>query len=273
MTDSVLKYHHAIFDLLDLEPVISPAAQAIIAQREAVCGITFPASIKEYFSLEGAADLFASKTTPDVLVPLEELGEPEEVAQGYLKVAYENQSVVIWFVQLIGSDNPPVFHDNNQYFLTTGHWEPHKEFSDIDWHFESATFTNFIYDTLSQYHFEGVNTGLRLVAEDKTPNSEMLDHLRSLYQEGPSTDLPKVKVHRFYTKHGLILIASHGEGIALSKATWTLDADSPQALEDFVKSLWHFGTLSQTLKPDQNHLGLEKHGQAVIDAFRASESI
>lgn len=272
---TILKYHHAIFDLMGIEPVISPAAQAIIAEREKLCGITFPASVKEYFSLEGAAEIFENQASPDYLVQLKELGNPEEVAEGYLKVAYENQGAVVWFVRLNGSDDPPVFHDNNEYFATLGLTGKTQKFSEIDWQFNSATFTEFIYEMFSFHHFTGYYTGLRLAALDDSPDEAMLNHLRSLYKEGPHSDLCKTnlqqaKVDRFYTRHGLIRITYRWNDI--TKAEWVFDADSPEVLEEFVKSVWHYGTLAETLTPDCFNYEAKNKGQAFLEAIRANQT-
>lgn len=244
MQTAVLKYHHAIFDLLDRTPVISETAQALIAEREKACGVTFPASVKEYFSVEGAVKLFGQQT-PHYLTLLNELGKPEEVAQGYLHVATENQAVVLWFARLDGSEDPAVYHDDNRYFDL--------EFSAINWAFNSATFTNFIFDMLSDYHFSSWKfpSGSRLTAVDKVPDNNLLDKLRYKFREGPFTDLPDVKVHRFYNKHGLIRISyAVAQNLALAKAEWIIEADGVMTLETSVESIWHYGTLSRTLQPD-----------------------
>ena len=58
----------------------------------------FPASVKEWFSIEGAKRMFDD--TANHLESLEELGRSEETRQGYLRVATEIQAVVGWYVRL-----------------------------------------------------------------------------------------------------------------------------------------------------------------------------
>jgi hypothetical protein len=67
-----IRFHNAIFQLLGVKPVFSSSAQKTIVQREKVCMTTFPASIKEWFSIEGVGKLFAENTTPDYLVELDD---------------------------------------------------------------------------------------------------------------------------------------------------------------------------------------------------------
>ena len=46
-----LRFHKRIFDHLEIEPVVSKKSVAILAEREAACGVAFPASVKEWFSM------------------------------------------------------------------------------------------------------------------------------------------------------------------------------------------------------------------------------
>src|SRR5262245_35078012 len=114
-----------------------PRRLAIIEQREAACATRFPASVREWFSIESAEALFYENTNQDNLQELTELGDPQEAAQGYLKVATENQAVVAWYVRLGEGDDPPVFDNNDQW---------NDDLSRTAWRENSKTFTNFIFD-------------------------------------------------------------------------------------------------------------------------------
>ena len=78
------------------------------------------------------------------LESLEELGLPEETRQGYLRVATEAQAVVGWYVRLDESDDPPVYDNNDQ-------WDE-EDLGNVDWQQDSASFTNFIFDTIATLH-------------------------------------------------------------------------------------------------------------------------
>jgi hypothetical protein len=252
-----IRFHNAIFQLLGVEPVFSSSAQKTIAQREKVCMTTFPASIKEWFSIEGVGKLFAENTTPDYLVELDELGEPDEMAQGYIRIASENQAVVVWFARLNGSDDPPVFHDNNQYFDT--------DFGAIDWQFVSATFTGFIFSMIAGGHFGGWYSGMYLSAEDQAPNFTVFEALRNRYWQGPYAELPDVKIHRFFNRHGIIVIRSIMSQEGVWRAKWILEADSSEALSDLIQSVRHFYTLEQSLKAESCTPESRKHGTLVLE--------
>lgn len=103
-----LAFHQRVCDALDFVPARSKQRAAALEKREAASGVTFPASVKEWFGLEGVHELFREHTNEDALVALDELGGREEARQGYLRVAIENQAVVSWFVRLDGTDDPPV---------------------------------------------------------------------------------------------------------------------------------------------------------------------
>ncbi len=106
-----LRFHAQLFEHLGVQPVMSKASEAVLAEREEVCGVMFPASVREWFSLSGVFDLFRECTNADELVTnersdgewqLRQLGDPDEVAQGYLRVAVENQGAVGFYVRLAG---------------------------------------------------------------------------------------------------------------------------------------------------------------------------
>lgn len=124
-----LHFHQELFDGLGLEPRVSQQSLAVIAEREKVCGVKFPAAVTEWLSLEGVFELFRNHTNEDGLVTnntkdarqaLARLGNPEETSQGWLRVAVENQGVVAWYVKLDGSEDPPVFHNNDDWSSPLG---------------------------------------------------------------------------------------------------------------------------------------------------------
>ncbi len=119
-----LRFHRRVFEKLGEEPAPSEENAQIVAQREKELGVKFPASVREWFSLEGVFELFRANTNEDELVTNEHLadgqrlamlGDPDETARGYLRVAVENQGVIGWYVPLDGSDDPPVLHNDDDW--------------------------------------------------------------------------------------------------------------------------------------------------------------
>ena len=60
-----LKYHQPVLDLLGLHIDLPPRRLAMIEEREAVCRVRFPASVREWFSVESAETLFYENTNED----------------------------------------------------------------------------------------------------------------------------------------------------------------------------------------------------------------
>jgi hypothetical protein len=248
-----LKYHQPILDLLGVEPVLPFERVAAIEERERVCGTRFPASVREWFSVLNAEALFHDNTNDDHLQQLAELGDPAETRQGYLRVATENQAVVAWYVRFAGGDDPPVYHNNDE-------WD--KDLSKTDWQANSTTFTDFIFDMISSHHFRGWHSGMHLSAKDSLPDEASVAQLRSWFGQGPTTDAPGSRVHRFFTPQGVIAIRSiTPEDLANGTAEWSTEAGSPEALLELGRKLWGVGTLAQTLR--------RKRGQGTFRPRRA----
>src|SRR6266568_5157836 len=110
-----LEYHQAILDLLNISVVPSLDRLATIEERERLCRARLPASVRERFAIETAESLFYENSNQDELTKLAELGVPAEAAQGYLRVATENQSVVAWYVRLNEGEDPPVYDNNDEW--------------------------------------------------------------------------------------------------------------------------------------------------------------
>jgi Transposase IS66 family len=237
-----LTYHQPVLGLLGVEPVLPFDRLAVIEERERVCGVRFPASVREWFAVQGAEALFHDNTNEDDLEKLEELGDSAETRQGYLRVATENQSVVAWYVRLDEGDDPPVYHNNDEW---------NEDLSKTNWQESSVTFTNFIFDMISSDCFDGWLSGLHWSAKDSMPDEATLDRLRGWFQQGSTTDVSGLKIYRFFTTQGVIAIRSEGpDDFANGTAEWSIDAASREALLDFGRKLWDVGTLAQTLKAE-----------------------
>jgi hypothetical protein len=135
-----LAFHQSTFDFLGIDPHISDRRLALIVERERVCGISFPLSVREWYSIDRVESLFYENSNEDDLTNLNELGDLSDIRQGYLCVATENQAVIAWYVKLDGSEDPPVFHNNDE-------WD--EDLSAINWELCSETFSAFIFDMIS----------------------------------------------------------------------------------------------------------------------------
>jgi hypothetical protein len=253
MPARLLEYHQSIFDLLGVTGVVSEDRLAIIWERESQCGTVFPASVREWFAIEGAESIFYDNSNQDHLTKLQDLGVPVETSQGYLRVATENQAVVGWYVRLNEGENPPVYDNSNEW---------NDDLSRTNWYTNANTFSNFIFDVISTHHFGGRYTGMQLFAVDRLPGDEDLDLLREHFQCGPITDQPDWKVYRFFTTRGVITIKSRSS----TEAEWTIDADSPESVFQFGQKVWRLGTLDKTLQASSS--GRREEGEKVLMRLR-----
>lgn len=256
MTDNTsLKYHHAIVALLGQALALSDEARWQVAARERACGAAFPPSVKEWFSIGGAKQMFDE--TGNHLESLEELGRPEETRQGYLRVATEVEGVVGWYVRLSESDDPPVFDNNDQ-------WDK-QDLNQVDWQLCSTAFTNFVFDAIAPCRFDGWGRGCYLVATAELPGPEVLEQLRAHFKEGPHTESPG-KVFRFFDEHALLTIASNRpEHLRNSTAEWIVNADSPETLCERTRLIWPYHGLSRAFRSESHCLEAAGPGWSVIE--------
>jgi hypothetical protein len=257
----MLKYHQAILDMLGLETNLATDRLASIEERERACRARFPASVREWFAVREADSLFHDNTNQDHLEKLDELGNQAEAAQGYLRVATENQAVVAWYVRLSAGDDPAVYHNNDEWNL---------DLSKTNWQPYSTTFTNFIFDAISSHYFGGWYSGMHLSAQDHLPDGAALAQLRQWFRQGPSTHTPDATVYRFFTRGGVVHIRSVTPGdLANRAAEWSIDADSPQTLTDFAQKIWGVGTLCRTLTARSSSPTSRAKGADILRCLRA----
>jgi hypothetical protein len=257
-----LRYHKQILNLLGIELDMLASRVALIEERERACGVRFPASVREWFAIESAEGLFYRKTNNDHLEELANLGDPRDLAQGYLKIATENQGVVIWYVRLGEGDDPPVY-------LVVDDYADYDDLAKTT-QLESTTFTNFIFDMMSFHHFGGWLSYMHLSAEDRWPSPNELGLLRDWLQEGPRIETPDAMVYRFFNTQGMITIRAATPGhSAGATALWEIEADELEDLFEFAKKLWPVGTLSLTLKVKGGSPEWRAMGDEILQRLRA----
>lgn len=238
-----LKYHHALFALLEQEPRLSEGALRKLEEQEQAQGVRFPESVREWFSLEGVGELFAGLTNSDELVGPAELKIIAHDGRLLLHVATENQGVYYWFVDCNGSDDPPVLDDDNGI-----DWDDQEnfDFSHVTWRVSSYSFSSFIFAMLTGTRF---GQGFRLSATDSSPAPDVLASLRTDFLEGPWTSVPEKHVYRFAQPDADLIIRSNtADELARGIAHWYLIAPTPDALAKLAKRVWPFGTLAKTLQ-------------------------
>lgn len=247
-------YHHAIFDLLGVAPAPSPERLAAVEARERLCGVRFPESVRAFYAAARADTLF-EENSGNQLIPLEEFGDPAETAQGWLRVALENQAVVAWYVRLDAGDDPPVLNNNDE-------WPD--DLSEVDWQQDSQTWTNFIFDTLSWSWggISGWDLGLSLAARD----AALLARLGEALREGPRTETPAIQMRRFYD--GTRLLAVRRVTADGAEADWTMEARTPDALASLARLVWASGTLVLTLKAQGSGPNARAKGEAILTLLR-----
>jgi len=120
-----LKYHQGAFDVIAVTPEFDPAAEERLSHIERERDFQFPASMREWYSQRGAVELLDQKGYCIESVSLENLGrtwvdylsiprrEVDPIAEGHLTFLHEVQGGTSWTVRLDGSDDPPVFVEND----------------------------------------------------------------------------------------------------------------------------------------------------------------
>ena len=68
-------YHQLSLELLREQPNVQPEVARALDEREQACGVRFPAALREWYSLDGAAERW-KKLDEGEPVPPEKLGEP-----------------------------------------------------------------------------------------------------------------------------------------------------------------------------------------------------
>jgi hypothetical protein len=124
----MLRFHAKTFDLLGIEPSVSPSAVDLLEQVEERIGCRLPASVREWYELRGACRLLLEHSNDDPAVDISDLGQPEGdsrgagphdlIADDLLLFRWENQGVCAWAIRLDGSDDPPVVVDVDTQFRT-----------------------------------------------------------------------------------------------------------------------------------------------------------
>ena len=123
-----MRYHANTLTLLNVAPAVSRGAAADLDAGEARLGRQLPASVRDWYTLEGACGLLRQYSNDDWPLEIREFGLPRKdthgrgphdlLARGLVVFRYENQGVCVWAFGLDGTDDPPVYVDFDSQFRT-----------------------------------------------------------------------------------------------------------------------------------------------------------
>lgn len=225
-------FHNTTYAMIGGKPRVSSEALALLDSLEKKCGGHLPASFKEWYSLDGAWEILAKRTS-DHPIALSDLGKDrwyvegsrDFISEGHLVFMTENQGVCHWALELNGEDDPPVVVEVDS--LPTVKWQP---FAD--------TFSAFVEVVVSDWNYGHV-----LSAQDVPLTDSDLDFLRQQFNEGPMTHNWPAKTSSRFRKDDQCLIIWAGE----EQADWFLQSNSPEHLRELLNEVWNCGSLAESL--------------------------
>jgi hypothetical protein len=243
MGDTNFKYHRDAVALLPELPQFSAEVAERLAQRERELGIIFPASVREWYSLDGAVDLLRQYSNDDDPVTINKLGEPfpnwynggrrDFVAQGLVVFMHENQGVCNWAFRLDGNADPEVIVEVDT--APNDEWLPCAD-----------KFSTFVHCQIWDHRHALIHehSGVCGVSAQELDLAETdLEFLKATFPQRPSTCCwPGNANYRFEGEDGGILIW-HGK----SGADWFVAAKTPASLGILLSRVWHCGNLADTL--------------------------
>jgi len=274
---SRIPYHQNVYDLLGIEPGESPEAARMIAEHEAAHG-PLPASVREWYLVPNAVLLgprppqwldqwelnegkhwweYSNQDPPTPLADvLEEFAQlPTKPNFPYVWVLTENQSVVRWLLEINGSDDPPVWVDNDQPDDVSAWNRVGESFSEFlsDW-------IGGFYDWQCQPKHLWLRPGraqrphanrlwLRAAPEPFQP--PVIDFLTDHFGEPERTSRAgEVTIYTYRPPGGTIRVTADEPALTGGLSAWWVHAKTPERLAEFATMLLPWGTLRETLRAD-----------------------
>lgn len=264
MSEAVkLKYHQRTFDLLGLEPHLNPEAPAILDQFEHEHNFKLPASVREWYELEGAVSLLREYSHEDHPSELHELAQDvKDSDNGKLLIfMVENQACALWAINLDGSDDPPVVVDHDENV----------------WRYCADNFSSFIYTQVwdmqlwddAQYWEDDF---IAFLCQEKPLSSEEFQFLKENFEELPKRSHFSDEDFRFSNGNGkriLITVDRPNQYHEQWFCTWHIWADSEENLVELIRSVWQCGTLAADLRSAAAS-GESEYGERVLEALRGN---
>jgi hypothetical protein len=225
----VLRFHSKTARLLNIEPRRSPSSATALRRVEEKIGRTLPASVREWYEMEGACQLLRQYSNCDEPLEITDFGKPERdtdgggphdlLARDLLLFRWENQGVCAWAINLDGSDDPPVVVDVDTQFRS---WVPC-----------ANSFSEYVYSCVWDYALVMASShseALLVQAQNGPLSNDTLHFLKTHFQtELVTYGWPGQTQYRFFDADQRILIwADEGQ------ADWHLIADTAEALGRLV---------------------------------------
>jgi hypothetical protein len=230
-----LAYHQTTFDLIQKQPQFNATAPLLIAQCEQVYGLTFPAAVREWYSLTEATTILATYSNQDGPFDLQEIHQYSQHWQGSLgqraatyptlPFLMENQGVFICAIHLDGSDDPPVKV-----------WD-----DDEHWKLWSDHFSDFVCGWVWDHLYWTKKCVLR--ADNDALSTSDLVFLHTAFME-ISLPYPSTTIYHFRKQDQFLHIWKRSDGAT----DWWLRASTQESLLDLARRVWQCGTLARTLR-------------------------
>jgi hypothetical protein len=213
----LLQFHQHTAAVVGEPLVISAAARQQIAEKEAALGVRFPASVVEFFSITDSSQFFEFHACQH-LVPLDELGLKSDVTQDYLRVAWENQGVVQFFVRLSEGDDPPVYDDND---------ESGPDLTRVPWNRISSSFSEFVFDLVAPQYCGF----LSFFVKNAPYSTADMDAINACLSRGPASPGSWCG-HRFYSENLVVTGVVNDTQI-----DWVVMSRTPDPLRKLLRAL------------------------------------
>lgn len=234
----MVRFHARTLKLLNVAPAISPSAESNLEAVEARIGRKLPASVREWYSLDGACKLLRQYSNDDWPLEVGEFGLPRKdthgggphnlLARDLVIFRYENQGVCVWAFGFDGNDNPPVYVDFDSQFKTWTKCVP--------------TFSEHLYTWMWDYALV-LTKDLLVQGQNQPVSGTALSFLRENFDVGLETKgWPGHTQFRFSKADQRILIWA-----SENQADWWLCADREQSLSELVEKVRHCDQVGKSL--------------------------
>lgn len=233
-----MRFHAKTLNLLNITPRISYIAVAQLDAVEARIGRKLPASVREWYSLEGACELLLRYSNDDPPLEINEFGQPckdthgvgphDLLARDLVVFRYENQAVCVWAFGVDGTDDPPVYVDVDSQFKT--------------WTKCAPSFSEHIHAWMWD-HAKVLTKDLLVQAQNKPLSTNALGFLRENLEIGPETyGWPGHTQYRFSNGDQRLLIWASED-----QADWWMTADRKESLKALIEKVRHCDQVGQSL--------------------------
>jgi hypothetical protein len=234
----VVSFHSRTLKLLGIAPTVSESAVADLDSVEARIDRKLPASIREWYSLDGACALLRQYSNDDWPLEVREFGLPREdthgggphdlLARDLVAFRYENQGVCVWAFELDGTDDPPAYVDFDSQFKT--------------WTKCAPTFSEHLYAWIWDYA-KVLTKDLLIQAQNKPLSATAIEFLRGHLDMGFKTyGWPGHTQYRFSKGGQRLLIWASDD-----QADWWLTADREESLQALIETVRHCDQVGQSL--------------------------